>query len=1126
MEGDSCSPWTTTTTTTTTPQPQPWDWGGLSYGGFTFSFQLVLDVSNNASQALFMKTQKTVDPPLGVKARLPQGANTPTTPGSTQWKQLYLDTHKRLCFKVGSGIHTKTETRTTTAFLVNATTTALYPPMGFFGYGCCRFEGWRAIFQGYQSEADCQQLCVASSPCVAVEIARPVGWKYECFLFRSPDGNETSNFRTGCGTNDAFQKCFKKTLTTTSTTTTTTTGDGVYISNLKMGMQTLTGSFRADEGELPPNVTNSAAAGAALLSASGPYIDAKREGIATALSAVSASVPFGYGPYTVTKSDVKIVSLTFLGWSAGGSTSLRSLEDVFDEGLPIRRLLSANMLQGEEPPKAPSSYRVTRRSLSSTARQEEVLTEFSVSTPDLSATFAVRAALLATNFPAALTNAVSLALNATDFSGDVLFSGPSSISNVVVSNETSIVRLTTTTTTPATTTGQCVQRPLTSGGGYNIVLKSSPEEGYILSVDGVEEHPDHEPLRPDDPGTEFLFGVNVDDNSLERFTGAVRNVTFSYHDGTSAVSATESVVGLSPEAVFPSPWTLILRGNLSSISSLGDFSSGASVGADLFSGDTGEDYRIGLTGAEIHAYAPTRLRIQTSGGLAEEFSGPFDFRALDGVCTTLGNCTNCTNDNNASCSCTGNALRSDLHWHGGRGGCPPTCACVPDLYWHFGLSRGEHDLYSVCSNGTVPTSSTSKWGHFHRPGRNGTTGGVYVFGDVCVPEDEYVNVMYSFYVMTTTPITTSTTTTTLPPQAWDWGGTLHGGFTLSFLLTIDASNNDAQGLFMRLHTAVEDSTLGFLGLEQADEWASVTTPGATLKQLYLNQQRKICFKAGVDTRWGHCHPRRLSGTHKIVVRGFSLREQEGYVIAVDGKEGHDSRGYEKLSPDDPGTEIVFGVRVENPNYSYDRYRLSRFTGRVENVTFAYFDGTIPVVSPTDVVRGLSPAAIYPTPWTLLLRSDLSSGSFGDFSSGEQVGESSFERLSEKNYRIGMSGAQMQQEQIAGRVGEGAPTRLRIRTSLGLSADFVGPFDFRALDDVCTTCTEMETTCTSGGGGTNCSLENCTSMGSNCSRENCTSCNCTGKSLSSNLYWHGGRGGCATCTCVPDGTYHFGLTDCE
>ena len=147
-----------------------------------------------------------------------------------------------------------------------------------------------------------------------------------------------------------------------------------------------------------------------------------------------------------------------------------------------------------------------------------------------------------------------------------------------------------------------------------------------------------------------MFGVNLRVRSdpgtvvdVSRFTGTVRNVAFVYHDGTPGLPATDVVSGLSPEAVYPTPWTLLLRGNLSLSSSLGDFSSGTQVGRT--SGGT-SDYRIGVTGAQIHAYAPTRLRVETSFGLSEEFAGPFDFRALDGVCTG----TSCTVVGGADCS--------------------------------------------------------------------------------------------------------------------------------------------------------------------------------------------------------------------------------------------------------------------------------------------------------------------------------------------------------------------------------------------------------------------------------------------------------------------------------------------
>ena len=389
--------------------------------------------------------------------------------------------------------------------------------------------------------------------------------------------------------------------------------------------------------------------------------------------------------------------------------------------------------------------------------------------------------------------------------------------------------------------------------------------------------------------------------------------------------------------------------------------------------------------------------------------------------------------------------------------------------------------YSDCVNGSSTSPGQNKWGLFQSSGSGAVEDSVYAFGDACEPSAEWDGV-YSLYVLTDMPITTTTTTTTLEPQPWDWGGVKHGGFTLSFSLTIGHDETRLQGLFMRLHRVVDPNPttevggLGFKALEQSDHWASPTTPGATLKQLYLDASKRLCFKVGSTSRWGHCHPRKLEEGGRMYEVGLrsSSNPSEGYMLSVDGVEdtldpaGIGRGGWERLSPDEPSTDFMFGFPVENPNYSFDRYRLSRFTGMVSNVVFRYHDGT-PVVSALEAVVGLSPAAVQDSPWTLLLRSsDLMSGSLGDFSSGNQMGD-----LNSLHYRIGLTGEQLQTY---------LPVRLRIRTSFGFSDDFAGPFDFRAFDDVCTTCTGLGSlsTCstgTPGAGTSNCVVvdENCTGM---------------------------------------------------
>ena len=581
-----------------------------------------------------------------------------------------------------------------------------------------------------------------------------------------------------------------------------------------------------------------------------------------------------------------------------------------------------------------------------------------------------------------------------------------------------------------------------------------------------------------------MFGVNVDNPDygyrLSRFTGTLSFITFIYHDGTPAVDAADVVLGLNPAAMYNAWWTLILRDDLS-LSAIRDFSSGTQIGYPSANNSSNysstNNYRIGLTGAQIQAWAPTRLRIQTGGGLSEDFEGPFDFNALDGVCTRNNcndvpaiNCSsapidNCTNvstpaaGNCSSCNCTGNTLRSDLFWHAGCF----SCVCVPELYWHFGLSRDD-DVYSDCIYGgggtttsAVLAASQHKWGHFYRKG--GQTTGVYVFGGVCVSESDWGG-EYSLYVMTTSTITTTTITTTAQPVPWDWGGTLHGGFTLRFTLTIDSANYDAQALFVRCHKKplIVDGgarePFSLVGVAPSDDWVSPTTPGANVKMLYLDTSRRICFKTGnssyvaADGKLypdGRCVQHRyLSHTHEISLKSSP---GEGYVISVDGREEHDS-GHDPLRPDDPDTEFMFGVAVEQStpaNGTGLSLLLSRFTGQVRNVDFVYHDGTAVVVG-HEAVLGLSPAATFQSPWTLILRGDLSSHSLRDFSSGASVGGSDLVTRPaggaiSSNYRIGLTGADIHAY---------APTRLRIHTIGGLGEEFAGPFDFNALDGVCIT----------------------------------------------------------------------------
>jgi len=108
-------------------------------------------------------------------------------------------------------------------------------------------------------------------------------------------------------------------------------------------------------------------------------------------------------------------------------------------------------------------------------------------------------------------------------------------------------------------------------------------------------------------------------------------------------------------------------------------------------------------------------------------------------------------------------------------------------------------------------------------------------------------------------------------------------------------------------------------------------------------------------------------------------------------------------------------------------------------------------------------------WTLLLSSDLSSNTIGEFSSGNQVG--SLATYTTSDYRIGKTGAQLQTEGMTG---------IMVTTASGYSFEHTrGTFSPSGFDNTC------------------------------------TSCNCGGNSIGDTFYWHGGRGGCY-------GSTHFGL----
>ena len=95
----------------------------------------------------------------------------------------------------------------------------------------------------------------------------------------------------------------------------------------------------------------------------------------------------------------------------------------------------------------------------------------------------------------------------------------------------------------------------------------------------------------------------------------------------------------------------------------------------------------------------------------------------------------------------------------------------------------------------------------------------------------------------------------------------------------------------------------------------------------------------------------------------------------------------------------------------------------------------PVDSPPPPSPPPPPAT--PPPWTLLLASDLSSRTVGDFASGTQVGSPD---STSGDYRIGKTGAQLNALGIQ---------KLRISTDSGHTQDFDGPFDGNAFDNTCT-----------------------------------------------------------------------------
>ena len=76
--------------------------------------------------------------------------------------------------------------------------------MIFFNFGCCRFDGWDAKHHGYQTISQCQKICDKDSDCIACDVARHKGNKWDCYTFNGTG----ANFRTECSTVDNM--CYKK----------------------------------------------------------------------------------------------------------------------------------------------------------------------------------------------------------------------------------------------------------------------------------------------------------------------------------------------------------------------------------------------------------------------------------------------------------------------------------------------------------------------------------------------------------------------------------------------------------------------------------------------------------------------------------------------------------------------------------------------------------------------------------------------------------------------------------------------------------------------------------------------------------------------------------------------------
>jgi len=159
-------------------------------------------------------------------------------------------------------------------------------------------------------------------------------------------------------------------------------------------------------------------------------------------------------------------------------------------------------------------------------------------------------------------------------------------------------------------------------------------------------------------------------------------------------------------------WVLLLSSDLSSKSGLGDFSSGKQVGS--LKTAAREDYRIGMTGAELQARKLRSIRVQTKSGYDEVISTSVDQASnLDHPCAT--------------CDCGGKPIGGGLWWVGGFGACHGSS--------HFGLMR-TNNIHVACG---VSDAGNFHWGHFHRLG---ISTGIYQFGGECINEVEWKERFY------------------------------------------------------------------------------------------------------------------------------------------------------------------------------------------------------------------------------------------------------------------------------------------------------------------------------------------------------------------------------------------------